>query len=355
MRHSLLKRQVNKYLPENDTHREGWQDLLSAIDRSYQNFDEKLSMLQRATALSSEELYTANQAIEKEAVRQKDILAALEKAINSLKLNLGDSHFHISEKEELSPENLANKIMELAEKLRLISNEKNGMVKELELRNTALNNYAHMVSHDLKSPMRNINALMSWIREDEKDKLSEASLQNHQLISQNLEKMDHLIDGILRHATMGSTNEKKVYVDLGKMLQDIEKTIYVPRNIILVKQADLPILHMPKNTVAQLFTNLITNAITATEHNPKGRIAIEHHSQEDFWNFSVTDNGKGIAERHQASIFEMFRKLENDTNSIGVGLALVKKIINLYEGQIWIESTVGKGTTFHFTLKKDMT
>lgn len=354
MIHALLQRQVRKFLPEGIP-KEGWQDFLAAIDRSYQNFDEKLTMLQRATALSSEELYLANLAIEKEALRQKGILVALENAIFSLKMNLGDTELKLSESGVLSPENLAAKIMALAEELRRMSQERNQMVKELEIQNTALNNYAHMVSHDLKSPMRNINALMDWIKEDEREKLSEESLHNHGLISQNLERMDHLIDGILRHATMGTIKETKVKVDLGATLTDIENTIFVPPNIQIKKQAGLPTLYMPKNTVEQLFTNLLTNAITATEHNPDGHIFIGHGSQGNFWKFSVTDNGKGIAQRHQESIFEMFRKLENDTNSIGVGLALVKKIINLYEGEIWIESTEGKGTTFHFTLKKENT
>ena len=104
----------------------------------------------------------------------------------------------------------------------------------------------------------------------------------------------------------------------------------------------------------QLFSNLITNSIRATEHLEKGQIQISQEENAEFWAFKFTDNGKGIAKAHQSKIFEMFRKLENDVSTTGIGLALVKKIVQHHHGMLRLESEVDKGTTIYFTLKKEL-
>lgn len=188
--------------------------------------------------------------------------------------------------------------------------------------------------------------------EDNKGKLAKDNEENCGLILANLQKMDHLIDGILQHATMGETTEERVHFNLGDCLTEIAQTIYVPNNIKIVQESPLPDLFLEKDRIKQIFTNLLTNAITATEEHPKGVITIGHEPGEEYWKFWVADNGKGIAPRHQRGIFEMFKKLDNDTQSVGIGLALVKKIVNLYQGSIWLTSTEGQGTTFFVKLKK---
>ena len=113
----------------------------------------------------------------------------------------------------------------------------------------------------------------------------------------------------------------------------------------------MPVLHTGKYRIEQLFKNLLTNAITATENCQTGLITIEAREQEDKWLFCVADNGKGIPKHLQTGIFDMFKKLENDADATGIGLALVKKIINYYKGDIWLSSEEGIGTTFYFTIK----
>ena len=350
--HSLLKRQIRKYLPEDLKAHPEMESFLEAVEKSYENFDDKFSMLHRASAISSDELFEANKSLQKEALQQKSILVSLENAIRSLRENLNDEKT-IKIQDEFNTEQLATYISNLASQVSEMSTEKDKLLSSLENQNESLNNYAQMVSHDLKSPIRNINALMSWIMEDEKDKFSDVSKENCSLVSENLTKMDKLISGILKHATMGETEEHKVTFSLEESLKDIEQTIYVPENITFEYNEELPEMFFERARLEQLFMNLFTNAVTATEHVDKGVIKIGYEPDDTYWKFSVSDNGKGIPEKHQKGIFEMFKKLETANNATGIGLAIVKKIAVLYEGDVRLESEENVGTTFYITLKKN--
>lgn len=351
--HSLLKRQINKLLGNPNILGEEMTLFLEAVGKSYENYDDKLYMLQRASTISSEELHEANQNLEKEAIRQKNILISLENAIRSLKGNLKENEAILPYgTDDFNAEHLAQYIGNLAHQVSKMTEEKDGLLKDLEEKNRALNNYAQIVSHDLKSPIRNINALMSWIVSDEQEKFSEHSKKNCSLVAQNLEKMDKLIAGILEHASLGRTEEQRVTFSLEKTLREIVQTLYVPDNVVISFQEGLPTMFFERTRLEQLFMNLITNAVTAVEDHKEGTIHIGYEPDEVYWKFSISDNGKGIAERHQTGIFDMFKKLEDDVRATGIGLSIVKKIIEIYDGTIWLKSKEGKGTTFYFTLKK---
>lgn len=348
--HSLLKRQLKKFLPKELGGCPKMEALLDSVDKSYSDFDAKLKMIQRATSLSSEELYLANQRLNKEAESQRKVLEALSRAVASMQDKTND---RINGSLDFNPQQLVEDIEKQALKLVEITAEKDMLLKNLEQQNESLNNYAHMVSHDLKSPIRNVHSLVSWVFKDGQDGFKEQSKKNVQLIFQNLAKMDSLIDGILRHSTIDSIQESAGVIDLHTLIGEIENTVYVPENITIKKSKNLPNLFTGKYRIEQLFKNLITNAITATEHNPDGCIMIDVKEEEDGWLFSVTDNGKGIPKHLQDGIFGMFKKLENNSGATGIGLALVKKIINYYNGDIWLSSEDGKGTTFFFTIKNE--
>ncbi|WP_240751469.1 sensor histidine kinase [Flagellimonas onchidii] len=322
-----------------------------SIDKSYTDFDEKLKMIQRATSLSSEELYAANQQLNKEAANQRKVLESLSRAVASMQDKTTD---RINGIIEFNPQKLVEDIAKQAHKLVEMTAEKDMLLKNLEQQNESLNNYAHMVSHDLKSPIRNVHSLVSWVFEDGEDGFKEKSRENVQLIFQNLAKMDSLIDGILRHSTIDSIKENATVVDLGQLISEIERTIYVPENVTIKKSKNLPKLFTGKYRIEQLFKNLITNAITATEKKDDGCIMIDVKEEYDGWLFTVTDNGKGIPKHLQNGIFGMFKKLENNSGATGIGLALVKKIINYYKGDIWLSSEEGRGTTFFFTIKNNI-
>lgn len=346
--HSLLKRQLKKFLPKELAEHPEMETFLDSVDKSYSDFDQKLKMIQRATSLSSEELYLANQRLNKEAESQRKVLDSLRKAVVSMQDKTND---RINGSLDFNPQQLVEDIEKQALKLVQMTAEKDMLLKNLEQQNESLNNYAHMVSHDLKSPIRNVHSLVSWVFEDGQEEFKEHSRENVQLIFQNLAKMDSLIDGILRHSTIDSIQESSGVLDLRLLIDEIERTIYVPENITIKKSKHLPQLYTGKYRLEQLFKNLMTNAITATEHNPQGHVMIDVKEEEDGWLFSVSDNGKGIPKHLQDGIFGMFKKLENNSGATGIGLALVKKIINFYKGDIWLSSEEGKGTTFFFTIK----
>ncbi|MDF4202525.1 HAMP domain-containing sensor histidine kinase [Maribacter sp. SA7] len=353
--HSLLKRQIRKYLPADLESHPEMEHFLEAIEKSYENYDDKFSMLHRASTISSDELFEANKKLQNEAKQQKKILVSLEDAIRSLTDNLNeDQLFGQNIEDEFNAEQLAINISNLASQVSEMSVEKDKLLRSLEIQNQSLNNYAQMVSHDLRSPIRNISALMDWISEDEKKNFSDSSKENCKLVSENLAKMDKLVTGILSHATMGETKEQRVTFQLEESLRDIEKTIFVPENVTFEYAENLPEMAFERARLEQLFMNLFLNAITATEHIENGVIKIGYEPDDEYWKFSVSDNGKGIPAKHQQGIFQMFKKLETTNNATGIGLAIVKKITVLYEGSVWLDSEENVGTTFFITLKKNL-
>ncbi|MEM8845711.1 MAG: ATP-binding protein [Bacteroidota bacterium] len=347
--HSLLKRQIRKHLPEDFKGNPELDAFFNAISGSYSNFDEKITMIQRATSLSSLELFEANERLNKEAEAQRKVLKSLSKAVADVQHQNGSASAM-----RFDPLKLVEDIEQQAQKLVTITAEKDVLLQNLEQQNESLNNYAHMVSHDLKSPIRNVHSLVSWVFEEGKERFNAESLANVELIFQNLTKMDSLIDGILKHSTIDSLQEQPVLVDLYELVEEIEDTIYVPESVSIKKSRRLPRLYTGKYRMEQLFKNVITNAVTAVEDNKSGLVVIDVKEEKGKWLFSVTDNGKGIPEHLQNGLFDMFRKLENNSDATGIGLALVKKIINYYKGDIWLSSEEGSGTTFFFTISKDL-
>ena len=225
------------------------------------------------------------------------------------------------------------------------------LLSDLELKNQELRDYAHMVSHDLKSPLRSIDALTAWLKSDYDNKIDDAGKESLKLIRNNVEKMDTLIKGILEYSTIGKNQLDRYNVDINRLITDIVDIINIPDSITVEKKGQLPVVKGNKYRLQQLFQNIIDNAI---HYNDKasGLIEIGVEDRDNFWEFYIKDNGKGIDEAYFDKIFKTFQKLENNTQSTGIGLSIVKKIVDLYGGKVWLTSKVGSGTTFFFTIKK---
>ena len=243
-----------------------------------------------------------------------------------------------------------NSAINLRERQKAEANNLN-ILTQLSKSNTELQEYAHIVSHDLKSPLRSIHALASWIKEDNKEKLDELSLQNFDLIEVTLEKMEQLITGILNYSSVGVTIEKQESVDINEVINDLKTILFIPEHINVVVKNKLPILEGERIKFQQLFQNLISNAIKFN-NKESGLIEVDVIEKPSYYQFSVKDNGIGISEKYFDKIFKIFHSLTNSKESTGIGLSIVKKIVDLYKGEIWVESTVNKETTFYFTIKK---
>ncbi|SFD04407.1 sensor histidine kinase [Algibacter pectinivorans] len=346
---SLLKRQIRKYLTEELRNNSELTTFLSAVDSSYNNFDEQSKMIQRAMAISSEELFTANRKLQKEADEQKEVIEKLKGVIDTLKF------YNLKEEEqaediELTGANLVDFIDNKTKAIITMNKQRQSILNELAHQNQELSDYAHMVSHDLKSPLRSIDTLTAWLAQDYQETFDDSGKKTLNLIRTNVEKMDTLISGILEYSTIGK-NQLEVYdVDLNIIIDDILNSVEVPEHIT-IKKSNLPTVKGDKYRLQQLFQNLIGNAIKYND-KAKGVIEIGVEDCNTYWQFYIKDNGKGIEETYFDKIFKTFEKLENTPGSSGIGLSIVKKIVELYNGKIWVESKITEGSTFFFTIKK---
>ncbi|WP_397364616.1 PAS domain S-box protein [Olleya sp. R77988] len=229
--------------------------------------------------------------------------------------------------------------------------QKEKLLEKLGKSNDELQEYAHIVSHDLKSPLRSIYALVSWLKEDNKGKLDNISLQNISLIETTLEKMEQLITDVLNYSSVGSDNTTKTDVDLNSVVSELITMLYVPDHIEIKALNVLPNIKGDKTKLQQLFQNLISNAIKFIDKD-KGSIIIDVDDFKSHYKFSIQDNGIGIDKKFHDKIFKIFHALKKNKDSTGIGLSIVKKIVDLHEGEIWLDSEPNIGTTFYFTLKK---
>lgn len=229
--------------------------------------------------------------------------------------------------------------------------DRNRLLIELEKSNNELEEYAHIVSHDLKSPLRSINALVNWIKEDNEGNLNQETLENIGMIDVTLEKMEQLISDVLEYASINSGDKKNEKVNVNDVIEDIEKLLHFPEHITVTVKNKLPILYADRVRIQQLFQNLISNAIRYIDKE-KGHVEIDVKVKNSYYEFSIKDNGIGIADEFHEKIFKIFQSLHKSKESTGIGLSIVKKIVDLYHGTIWLESSKGVGTTFYFTIKK---
>lgn len=227
------------------------------------------------------------------------------------------------------------------------------IMEELRHSNTELKDFGHIVSHDLKAPLRAISQLAKWISEDYADAFDEEGKKQMNILLGRVVRMDNIINGILQYSRAGRLRGKMEEIDLNSILREVLESIAPPDNIKVTIEDKLPVIFTDRVRIEQVFQNLISNAIKYMD-KPEGEVRIGCVDENSHWRFSVSDNGPGIDEKYHNKIFQIFQTLESrdKQESTGVGLSVVKKIIELYDGKIWVESKVGEGSTFFFTLKK---
>jgi PAS domain S-box-containing protein len=230
--------------------------------------------------------------------------------------------------------------------------QKEQLLERLETQNERLNEYAHMVSHDLKSPLRSIHSLITWVKEDNKNLFNEETERYFELIEDKVEKMDNLIQGILTYSKVDSSKEGTEKIDLNEIVQNCITIIHIPENVSVIIKKKLPILITDRFRMQQLFQNLISNAVNYIDKK-EGFVEVSFIENSNDYIFSIKDNGQGIDIKYQSKIFDLFQSFSGDEKATGIGLSIVKRIITNYNGDIWIESTLGIGTTFFIKLPKN--
>ena len=226
-------------------------------------------------------------------------------------------------------------------------------VRELQRTNKELQEFAHIAAHDLKTPLRAIGTLADWILTDYGDKFDEQGKEHVRLLVSKARNMSALVDDVLQYSRLGQDDHKRQPIELNAMLSEIIAGIVPPENIEITVGSNLPTIMCEETQVFQIFQNLLTNAVKYMD-KPEGRIEVGCAEENNFWKFSIADNGPGIDEKYFEKIFRIFQTLSprDGIDSTGIGLSIVRKIVELNGGSAWVESEIGKGSTFFFTLQK---
>jgi PAS domain S-box-containing protein len=227
------------------------------------------------------------------------------------------------------------------------------LLRKLEQSNRALDQFAYIVSHDLKSPLRSIINLSQWLKEDYESILPEEGKSQINLLQGRAERMQHLINDLLQFAKTGRDERPLELLDPKALIDEIRDSQpnYGSFSIVCATET-APIFARP-HELYQLFQNLICNAYKYRAHED-GYVRIRQIDADRFWRFEFEDNGIGIEAKHHQRIFQVFQRLANseDIEGTGIGLALVKKIVESAGGELHVDSALGQGSTFSFSWPK---
>lgn len=249
---------------------------------------------------------------------------------------------------------LATSFNSMAESLQL--NDKELVIKNelLESQNRELEHFAYIVSHDLKAPLRTIHTLSDFIDQDLKSGDNEAVQSHLNIVKSRIERMEGLIEGILDFAKIGMLKSKKEHIDLNILVADVYHMMDVPEHFELQIETVLPTVYAVKTLYIQLFSNIISNALKFNDKEV-GLIKISYTDLPESHKFTILDNGPGIPKAFQEKVFLAFQTLNarDSFESTGIGLSIVQKIINIFNGTIRIESIENVETKFIIEIPKN--
>ncbi|MEA3488378.1 MAG: PAS domain-containing sensor histidine kinase [Euryarchaeota archaeon] len=231
--------------------------------------------------------------------------------------------------------------------------ERENLLKELEVKNTALDSFAYTVSHDLKAPLVSIRGFAGLLRDDLKQKEAEGVERDLKYIETTVTKMNNLLNDTLELSRIGrvaNPAEDVPFFELVREAQEQTREQLNSSGVELSVADDFPAVHVDRMRIVEVLVNLITNSINYMGEQPQPEIEFGYRVESDATVFFVADNGIGIDRNKHEKVFDLFYKVDTDSMGTGAGLAIVKRIIYVHGGRIWIESEKGKGCTVCFTL-----
>jgi PAS domain S-box-containing protein len=232
--------------------------------------------------------------------------------------------------------------------------EREKLIRELEEKNKELESFTYTVSHDLKAPLITIAGFLGYLDQDAIDQNTEKMQVDIQYIHQAVDKMQRLLDELLELSRIGRVVNQPERVPFEEVVQDALDLVQgrlETSGVTVQIQPNLPAVYGDRQRLIEVLQNLVDNAAKFMGPQPHPRVEIGQSGEEQGKPvFYVRDNGAGIAPQHHERIFGLFNKLDSNTEGTGIGLAVVKRIVEVHGGRIWVESEAGKGTTFYFTL-----
>nr|WP_228057262.1 PAS domain S-box protein [Tychonema sp. LEGE 07203] len=294
-----------------------------------------------------------NYHVEKRYLRQDGELVWANLTV-SLLLEQNGSQFLMGVIEDIRERKQAEESLRLhAQELSWMAQSLAKTTNVLRKRNQELDQFAYVVSHDLKAPLRAIANLSSWIEEDLSDSMTEDTLHQMNLLRGRVHRMEGLIEGLLQYSRVGRIQVPSETVKVENLLAEIIDSFAPPAGFEVKVEPGMPTFVAEKLALQQVFANLISNAI---KHNraESGHVNISVKELDDFYEFSVADDGPGIAAEYHDKVFVIFQTLEarDKVENTGIGLSLVKKIVEGQGGSILLESAEGEGAIFRFTWPK---
>ncbi|MFT3921691.1 MAG: ATP-binding protein [Myxococcales bacterium] len=230
--------------------------------------------------------------------------------------------------------------------------EAEGLIRALAQSNRELDQFAYVASHDLKAPLRGIANIANWLEEDLGEALPKRSREHLLLLRNRVSRLENMIGGILRYSRAGRREVARERVPVGELVNEVV-TLLAPHEQATVKVAgELPILHTERVPLQQVFMNLIGNALKYAKR-PDVVVEVGCREVDGKLEFSVRDNGPGIEPDDQPHIWELFQARSADSQSSGIGLAVVRKTVEARGGRAWVDSKPGQGSTFYFTWSVD--
>jgi signal transduction histidine kinase len=223
--------------------------------------------------------------------------------------------------------------------------------------NKELDDFTYIVSHDLKEPLRGVKAFTKLLVEEYGSKLNDEAMQYLKTISESSTRMTRLIEDLLNLSRIGRIKNIEPDIEINEVLSDVKKNLVYAleeRNVELTIKPDFPKVTCDRIRIMEVFSNLISNAIKYTKKEIRPVIEIGWSDKKDFYEFYVKDNGIGIEKQYYEKIFQIFQRLhaKDEYEGTGAGLTIVKKIVESHGGRLWVDSQVGVGSTFYFTLPK---
>ncbi len=296
----------------------------------------------------------ANFSMEKRYTRKDASVIWVEMTVSLVRRSNDEPDYFLSVIKDISQRKQAQTQLQLRaqeqEELNILLTE---TTAQLRKRNSELDQFAYVASHDLKAPLRAIANLSQWLEDDLSEMLEPENLRHLELLRQRVYRMEALINGLLQYSRIGRVENELEKVDVNQLLAQISDELAPSENFTIEVKTPMPTLTTKGMMLRRVFTNLIDNAIT--HHNgSEGKVEVSVEDKGEYYEFAVSDDGEGISPQYHDKIFVIFQTLQarDKKEGTGVGLSIVKKILETEGATITVDSDLDRGATFRFTWHK---